>query len=381
MVACRGYFAVFSPVLLAIAAMQAHAADARPVQPPDAWERLDQSLIWGFVNMYQPCVREFPDEEYRYKMWFFGWAGADINPDYPGCDAIFHARSKDLTTWEIYAGGDGWDTSMNPEIWVPVVWPDDKFYDEWHNGDPSVVYRGGRYYMALSSTSKTFTEPVKGHPNKMLLCIMGAVSDDGIHWTKTAQPLLIETEEAQHPEMDEGWTGDFHRPSLMWEDGKWRLWFDYWHPERGVSMGYAENTGEFAVPGGFRIMHDLAEPLLPSWPNPEVVRVGERYHTFADPNGYPPKAGGPDEGWTSRALCEAVSDDGLHWNVVGFIDPDPDAAACHVPQALVTRVDGKDWLYLFYATQRGRRDRQDLYDYRYDRIKAMRRPVERANRQ
>jgi len=364
--ACERYWGTSLAVtLVALAVVQAYAADERPVQPPGAWQRSDESLVWGFANMYQPCVRELPNEVYRYKMWFFGWASADMNPDYPGCDAIFHARSKDLKAWEIYAGEDGWDTSMNPKVWAPVMWPDQKFYDEWHNGDPSVVYHNSRYYMAFSSTSKTFTEPVKGHPNKMLLCIMGAVSNDGIHWTKTAQPLLIEPEEAQHPETDEGWAGDFNRPSLMWEDGKWRLWFDYWHPQYGVSMGYAENTDEFAAPNGFKVMHDLAEPLLPCWPNPEVVRVG-----------YPPKVGGPDAGWASRALCEAVSDDGLHWDVVGFIGPDPDAAACHVPQALVTRVEGKEWLYLFYATQRGRRDQQDLYDYRYDRIKAMRRPVE-----
>ncbi len=347
----------------------------RPVQPVGAWERQEQSLIWGFANMYQPCVREFPDEEYRYKMWFFGWASADINPDYPGCDAIFHARSKNLTDWEVYAGEEGWDTGMEPAKWVPVLWASDRFYDEWHNGDPSVVFRDGKYYMAYSATSKNFTRPVKGHPNNMLLCVMGATSDDGIHWEKTAQPLLIESKEVQDPGTDEGWTGDFNRPSLMWEGGKWRLWFDYWHPTMGVCMGYAECDGDFRAKGAFKIVSDLAEPCIPTWPNPEVIRVGNRYHAFADPNGYPPKVNDPNAGWTSRALCEAVSDDGLNWRIVGFIPPDTDAAACHVPQALVTKVDGKEWLYLFYATQRGHKERKDLFDYRYDRIKAMRRPI------
>lgn len=36
------------------------------------------------------------------------------------------------------------------------------------------------------------TDKVKFHPNNMLLCVMGATSDDGIHWKKTDQPLLIE---------------------------------------------------------------------------------------------------------------------------------------------------------------------------------------------
>ena len=38
-----------------------------------------------------------------------------------------------------------------------------------------------------------------------------------------------------------------------------------------------------------------------------------------------------------------------------FILPDPGIAACQVPQTFVCRRDGKWWLYLFYATQIGRR--------------------------
>ena len=87
----------------------------------------------------------------------------------------------------------------------------------------------------------------------------------------------------------------------------------------------------------------------------------------------------PNAGWTSRALCEAVSNDGLAWDIVGFIDPDADAAACHVPQALATEQDGVPWLYVFYATQRGLKDRTDgVYDYRYDRIRAVRRRMDRG---
>ena len=227
--------------------------------------------------------------------------------------------------------------------------------------------------MAFSSTGKDFTRPVKGHPNNMLLCVMGATSDDGIRWIKTEQPLLIESEEAQNPATDEGWTGDFHRPCLMWDEGKWRLWFDYWHPTKGVCMAYAENTSGFRAQGAFRIMSDLSRPCIPNWPNPEVIRIGERYHAFADPCGYPPKLNDPDAGWTSRALCEAVSDDGVNWRMVGFIAPDPDAAACHVPQTLVTEVDSVPYLHIFYATQRGGLNRDGVFDYRYDRIKMMRR--------
>jgi hypothetical protein len=342
----------------------------RPIQDMTRWERAGGDLLWGFWNLYQPCVVELPVQEYRYRMWFFGWSVADSNPGYPGSDAIFHARSKDLKQWEVYAGTDRWDRQMQPKLWVPIVTADEKPFDAWHNGDPSVVYRDGRYYMAFSATGKP--GGVKYHPNDMLCCVMGATSGDGIHWQKTEQPLLIESPEAQNPPSRQGWTGDFHRPSLLWDQGKWRLWFDYWHPTQGVCMGYAENTGDFRAAGGFRILRAGTNPLLVNWPNPEVVKIGPRYHAFADPVGYPPKRGDKNEGWTSRAICEAVSEDGLNWQVVGFLTPDRDAAACHVPQALVTKIDGKSWLYLFYATQRGG---QPEYNFRYDRIRAMRRPV------
>ena len=341
----------------------------RPVQDDSKWERLGD-LLWNFRNMYQPCVVEIPGQEYRYRMWFFGWAAVDCNRGYPGCDAIFHARSKDLKTWEVYAGANDWDRQMKPCRWVPVIAADNRPYDAWHNGDPSVVFREGRYYMAFSSTGRPGTP--EGHPLDLLMCIMGATSEDGIHWQKTRQPLLIEPPEAQAAKSMKGWTGAYHRPSLLWDQGKWRLWFDYWRPTGGICMGYAENTGEFAAASGFHLLRAGGDPLIADWPNPEVVKIGNRYHCFADPPGYPGKRQNPNVLWTSRQLCEAVSDDGLRWTMVGFLPPDPDAPACHVPQALVTTLNGQAWLYLFYATQRGG-DRP--YDYRYDRIRAMRRKL------
>jgi hypothetical protein len=170
-----------------------------------------------------------------------------------------------------------------------------------------------------------------------------------------------------------GRIGDFHRPSLHWQEGKWRLWFDYWLPEKGVCVGYAENAGEFGAPGGFRITHDLREPVIEQWPNPEVIRVGRLYYCFGDPPGYPTKPG--ESPWKSRQMRAAVSPDGTHWTKLDFIPPDEDADACHVPQALVTTGDGKQWLYLFYATQIGYRKGDGNYHYQYDRIRAMRRPL------
>ncbi len=352
-------------LVLLLALSCAHAALG------ESWQRDRRSLLTNFNNMYNPCVVDVGGS-YRYRMWFFGWAADHTNRDIPGCDAIFHARSKDLKSWDVYAGDRGWDTDMNSGKWVPVLHASDRWYEAWHVGDPSVVFSDGKYVMAYSATSKHFGKR-DGYPATMVQCVMGAVSDDGIRWKKADQPLLIRAGDRADPKPEPGRIGDFHRPSLHRDDGKWRLWFDYWLPGKGVCVGYAENAGDFLKPGGFKIRHDLTSPLIENWPNPEVVRIGNRYHCFADPPGYPIGAG--ESRWKSRQLREAVSLDGMNWKKLSFIPPDEDADACHVPQALVTVIDGEKWLYLFYATQVGYRKNDGKYHYQYDRIRAMRRPI------
>ena len=81
-------------VLLATLAC-GHAATAAE------WQRDPQPLLTHFDNMYNPCVVE-TGGEYRFRMWLFGWAAGHGNPGVPGCDAIFHARSRDLRRWEVY---------------------------------------------------------------------------------------------------------------------------------------------------------------------------------------------------------------------------------------------------------------------------------------
>jgi hypothetical protein len=238
------------------------ALSASPVCFPaeGEWQRDPMPLLTNFDNMYQPCVVEVGGA-HRFRMWFFGWATAMGNPDVPGCDAVFHARSNDLKTWEVYAGDGRWDDTMSPSKWVPVLYASDRWYEAWHVGDPSVVLHDGRFYMAYSATSKPLGE-VAGYPSEMVQCVMGAVSADGIHWTKTDQPLLLRAGDAAEPKPEPTRIGDFHRPCLRREGGKWRLWFDYWLPGQGVCMGHAENTGEFTAPEGFRITHDLTQPVL-----------------------------------------------------------------------------------------------------------------------
>jgi len=360
----RNIFAVFFCLVLS-----AFAASAE-----SQWERDPQPLLWNFVNMYNPCVVE-TGGEYRFKMWFFGWSAHHANQgaSWPGCDAIFHARSKDLRHWEVYSQDDTWDSTMNTAKWVPVLHAGERWYEAWHVGDPSVVLHNGKFYMAHSATSKPFKKEIPGYPARMVQCVMGAVSDDGIHWQRSAEPLLICSDDSATPKSDQNRIGDFHRPALRWDNGKWRLWFDYWLPGKGVCMGGAENTGDFMAAGGFKIVHDLKQPLMESWPNPEVIKVGNRYHSFSDPHGYPtPPNSSP---WMNRQLREAVSDDGLHWEKLAYIPPDADADACHVPQAFVTTLEGQSWLYLFYSTQVGNKKHDGQYHYEYDRIRAMRRKL------
>ena len=112
------------------------------------WQRAQVNLLTNFNNMYNPCVIE-TGGEYRYRMWFFGWAENQSNKNIPGSDAIFHARSRDLKSWEVYSRENTWDKTLDPKKWVPVVHAGDRWYEAWHVGDPSVVMRDGRYYMAL----------------------------------------------------------------------------------------------------------------------------------------------------------------------------------------------------------------------------------------
>ena len=79
----------------------------------------------------------------------------------------------------------------------------------------------------------------------------------------------------------------------------------------------------------------------------------------------------------------ATSPDGLTWEKQYYFDPDPGIDANHVPQALVTRVEGKWWLYVFYTIQVGWRWEEGKYpffeegDYNwfYDQIRYKRQEI------
>jgi hypothetical protein len=242
-------------------------------------------------------------------------------------------------------------------------------WDTWHNGDPSVVCRDGRFYMAYSATGSD-------GPNGTPSCVMGAVSDDGVTWERTRVPLVMHPLELELPQTREArgalpgggeqTCGSYHRPSLLFDDGVWKLWFDYYdvEPRNPWMVGYAEAAADqFAAEGAFKLMRVPGEnPVTLRFPNPDVVRVGDIYHAFGDPH-----VDAAHE-WTSRKLTHAISADGLDWTVAGHVEADPDSAAIMVPGAQVLTEDGRRWLAVWYACQRG----GDPYNFRFERIRMMR---------
>lgn len=354
------------------AVAQTEAGDTLELRHNDRsalWSRTGKDVLSGFGNMYHATVLQTSDTEYPFRMWFFGWAAADCNPGFPGCDAIFLARGRTLDSWEVYSGGE-WDASGNPARWVPVVVPREEPFDSWHNGDPSVVFHKDRYYMAYSATGKNLDGigwGASGDTDGDLYCVMGAVSEDGISWKRSERPLLIYEPEIGAPRHGPGDAflhGMYHRPSLLFDGGKWRIWFDYWTGQ-SVGMGYAEAPEDAFLAGDFDVLRAGDSPVLNEWPNPAVIKVDGKYRSFADPSGY-------GEGWPGRQLAEAESEDGIHWRILGWIPPDGDTPACHVPSpALVHDGEGKRWLVVFYACQKG----GEPYDYRYRSIRYMRRPI------
>lgn len=339
-----------------------------------------RTVLGGFHNLYNANVIAVPDAEWPWRMWFFGWAAADSNPTSDGGhlgDAIYHARSRDLRSFEVYAGktpgGEPiWDATQDAAAWVPVIKGGDTIWDNMAQGDPSVVLRNGVYHMALSSVG---WETIIGPPPHIYTtgCVMAATSTDGIHWTKSAAPILIWADEWTNrwdrPTGTEppppGFMGSYHRPSLMWFNRRWRCWFDYYLEGTFLSMGYAECAGDFMNPDDWSVIRANEQPLLRDWPNPCVTRVDNGFLCFSDAPWFPPQYGGD-----GRLTTVAGSPDGLDWTVLGHLRPEG-MGVSHVPQTTHVNRDGRHWLYLFYAWK-PELPPGSPWDYRYKEVRYMR---------
>ena len=336
------------------------------------WNRQKKNILYNFCNMYNPhIIYDEDNRKYPFLMWFFGWAIQDTNPGFPGCDAIFVARGKSMESFEVYAGDGKWDSNMDPALWRPVLTAGNTWFDCWHVGDPSVVKNDGIYYMAFSSYAFDRDEIPSwgsGDTDGDLCCIMGAESGDGIHWEKSKKPILIWENEIGKNEnlmIENGfYCGNYHRPSIMWDQGKWKMWFDYILHDEGYCIGYAENEGNFMDPGSWKIKRADESPVLKQFVNPDVIKIKDKYYMYGDPavhhHGADPRLIG-SKGWPARQITEAVSVNGIDWNITGWLNPDDDTPACQIPEAFV--FEGK--AYLLYACQIGGKP----YDFRYNRIR------------
>ncbi len=354
------------------------------------WQRNGKTLITNFNNMYNLHVIKVKDKSYPYRGWFFGWATADLNrsiPGYTGGDAIFAARAKTPDgPWEIWSHDNVWDGSMTASLWRPCVYARNLFWDSWHNGDPSVVFAKGKYYMVYTSTGYDkdgyykFSNPADADKDidGAYCCVAGAVSADGVNWKQMDAPLMTYAKEygalGVDPLGEACLMGMYARPSIMFENGKFRLWFDYFYT-KGISMGYAECKGEFTDPKQWKLIAADENPALIWFPNPDMVRVGKLLFAYGDPS-----VEGIQDPWRGRKFTEAVSIDGLKWKVLGHINSEPEAPAVHVPEAYVEKVGKNYTIYLYYATQIGGAadGASPEYNYRYDKIRVMRRTITSA---
>jgi hypothetical protein len=325
----------------------------------DQWQQVGDKLLTNFINMYNLHIIHEPDDEaYPYKGWFFGWADNVCNAGAAGCDATYAARAKSLQgPWQVYSGDNKqgapvWDTTMDPKRWVPVIAGGETNFDNWHNGDPSVVRKGGQYYMVYSATGHNkdgiaFGQP--GDSDSDISVVMAATSFDGLHWTKSAAPILVyEPNIGQAPVEEGGYMHDrglYHCPFLMFDEGKFKAWFDcydgqYW------TMLYAENSGDPMDSNDWQIVRDMENPALVNFPNPDVIKIDDLFIAFGDPG----HTQGGETGWASRKLTWAVSLNGVDWKMVGHMKADAGWNANQVPETIVLEEGGDTWVYLSYGT-------------------------------
>lgn len=365
---------MIAAALIVAASLAVPEANLRLNDLTAEWEKGPEPIVWGFHNLYNARIVHEPEAEFPYKMWFFGYAAQDNNPRYHGGDIIYHARAKALDAWEIYAGGDQWTTDMDPHKYAPVLRPSPEAFDNMASGDPSVLRHKGLYHMAYSGVR---FETRDGKLYKLDV-VMGATSEDGIHWTRTQEPLLQWPKERTIPwelkgegisPRPEGYYGGYHRPSLMFDEGRWKIWFDYYPPDGFLHGGYAENCGEFTVSQDWKVLRAEDKPVLRNWPNTSVVRHGGTYYAFSDAPYYPPELGGD-----GRQITMATSKDGLSWTVLGHIRPEGQASS-HVPEAIVLKDSGVPWLYVFYAWKPARKE-GEAWDYRYKQVRWIRKRLD-----
>ena len=188
----------------------------------------------GLDNIYAPHIMKYED---RWWMWY-GGQGID------GDDAIFLAWSDDLVIWSKHGGA-------NP---IPVV----DHGTSNHVNDPSVVNVNGTFYMY-------YTEAPIAEEDEIHL----ATSDDGIVWQKRG--VVINTG------ADNSWESDrVGRPSVLYENGVFRMWYD------GQIFGVARHVGYATSDDGFTWTKYPNNPIVLNEGAIDVARLGSGYVMLAE---------------------------------------------------------------------------------------------------
>lgn len=352
------------------------------------WQVDNRDIVAGLPELSNASLIYNGLSDPVYGVWFCATSPIDTSAPVlqPSADPIYHARSCDGVGWEIYAGDGRWASTMRPWAWQPVVDHGRAWYDNAYAAHPSVVLKDGVYYMAYSalglerrlasrgtpgyettvtstrdtgdrretSTSETRWVPGRppGYANVLRASIMGARSSDGIHWEKTPEPIAIAPRE-YHSQwatfhfargVPRDYRGAYQRPSLLFDEGRWRMWYAYYLSGDCIAMGYRENRGDFMSPAdwdrGFATPED--EPLLTDWPNPSVVRAFDKYYAFSDRGRYSRSS-------NRGRISVAESDDGLRWRVVGSVRPEGTSREVGEPEASLTEDANGPLLQVFYT--------------------------------
>ncbi len=211
----------------------------------------------GADNVYAPDVLYFQDQWWM----FYGAQGGD------GHDAIFVARSNDLVHWQKHPS-DG-----NPQ---PVV----DHGGSNHVNDPSVVLVNGTLYMY-------YTEAPTGEEDEVHL----ATSTDGLSWTKQGKVVDVGPPGSWEPDR-------VGRPSVLYEDGEFRMWYD------GQVYGVARHVGYATSGDGYNWSKHPGNPVLKYEGAVDVDRVGNWYVLLSEGGG---------------GTYLHVAKDPFHWHSLGLI--------------------------------------------------------------
>jgi hypothetical protein len=143
-------------------------------------------------------------------------------------------------------------------------------------------------------------------------------SSDGVTWTPAAAEVSTEIAIADPNGVAAGPVRAIARPTLVYDAGTWRMWFDARIEEPGVAPGtpviqmpihsfYAEGAG--AAPTAFTLVHEFPDPGFPGFHEPDVeLRPDGTLIAVRQ--------------WAFNELHIGVSVDGINWTQTLALDAD-----------------------------------------------------------